>query len=112
MRQITTLNDSFKQQFRFTIDGYDSAEVYLEFKPQQYAWFMNLTWGEAFLLYQTRVVVSPNLLRQFKNIIPFGILIVGPDAIDPYSNDAWLNGWQFLVLDQSDFEDVEALYVR
>lgn len=112
MRQITTLNDSNKQQFRFSIDGYDSAEVYLEFKPQQYAWFMNLTWGNVFSLYQTRIVVSPNLLRQFINVLPFGITIVGPSAIDPYAVDAWLNGWKFYVLDSTDLADVEAIYVR
>lgn len=112
MRQITTLNDSNKQQFRFSIDGYDAAEVYLEFKPQQQGWFMNLSWGDVFTLNQTRVVVSPNLLRQFVNVLPFGITIVGPDAIDPFAVDSWLNGWEFYVLDQDDLEQVEALYVR
>lgn len=112
MRQITTLNDTSKQQFRFSIDGYDAAEIYLEFKPQQEGWFMNLIWGDVFTLNQTRVVVSPNLLRQFVNVLPFGITIVGPEAIDPFSIDAWLNGWEFYVLDQDDLDQVEDLYVR
>jgi hypothetical protein len=111
MRQIVTLNDAYKQTFRFSIEGYDAVEIALEFKPLQYAWFMNLTWGE-FSLYGERVAVSPNLLRQFSHLLPFGILITGVDAIDPFANDSWLNGWGFYMLDETDMADIEALYVR
>lgn len=111
MRQITTLNDAYNQTFRISIEGYDAAEVTLEFKPLQQSWFMSLNWG-TFSINQERIAASPNLLRQFKNIIPFGILISGPDAIDPFAVDAWLTGWNFYILDATDLEDVEALYVR
>lgn len=111
MRQITTLNDAYKQTFKFSIDGYDFVEIALEFKSLQYAWFITLNWGE-FSLNNERVAVSPNLLRQFSKMLPFGILITGVDAVDPFSNDAWLNGWNFYMLDETDMADVEDIYVR
>lgn len=112
MNQITTLNDGYKQQFRYVISGYDAVEITLEFRPQQYSWFMNVVFGN-FQVYNERVAISPNLLRQFKNKIPFGILVTGPDAIDPFANDSWLNGWNFYMLDQADILDIEStLYVR
>jgi hypothetical protein len=111
MRQITNLSDAYKQVFRFPIDGYSAVEILLEFKPQQYAWFMSLTWG-TFSLNQERVAIAPNLLRQFKNIIPFGVQVSNVDAIDPFSNDAWLTGWEIYILDDTELDDIEALYVK
>lgn len=111
MIQITTLDDSYKQILSFLIDGYDAIAITLEFKPLQYSWFISLTWG-VFSLNNEIVVVSPNMLRQFKDIIPFGIAISGPDAIDPFAKDSWLNGWNFYILDETDMDYVEALYVR
>jgi hypothetical protein len=111
MRKINNLNDAYKQVFSISIEGYSAVEISLEFKPQQYAWFMSLTWG-SFSLNQERVAISPNLLRQFKNIIPFGILVSSINLVDPFSVDAWLTGWEINILDQSELELVEAVYVK
>jgi hypothetical protein len=112
MRQITTLNNFYKQVFRVSIDGYSAVEISLEFKPQQYAWFMSLTWGD-FSLNNERVAIAPNLLRQFKNILPFGIMISNNVTIvDPFSVDAWLSGLEMYLLSESELDDVEAVYVK
>lgn len=111
MRKIETLDDSNKQIFTVSIDGYSGVKISMEFKPQQYAWFMSVTWGE-FNLNNERVAISPNLLRQFQNILPFGILISHIDAIDPFSNDAWLTGWEIYILDENELAQVEAIYVK
>lgn len=111
MRQIEKLDDTAKQVFRVSIDGYDEVEISLEFKPLQYAWFMSLTWG-TFSLNNERVAISPNLLRQFQNILPFGIQISNVDAIDPFSKDAWLSGWEMYILSEDELVEVEALYVK
>jgi hypothetical protein len=34
------------------------------------------------------------------------------DAIDPFSNDAWLTGWEIYILDDTELDDIEALYVK
>jgi len=112
MRQITTLNNSSHQQFDFALEGYDSVRVYLEFKPQQYGWFMTLTWG-SFVLSNERLSVSDNLLRQFRDMIPFGIMITGIDAIDPSSIDSWIDNNFFYFLTADEVLEVEATaYVR
>lgn len=112
MRKITTLNNFYKQIFRVSIDGYSAVEISLEFKPQQFAWFVSLTWG-TFSLNNERVAISPNLLRQFKNIIPFGIMISNTTAvIDPFSKDSWLEGWEMYILSEDELVEVEAIYVK
>lgn len=111
MRQITSLTADPKQQFNINIPGYDVATVYLEFKPLQNAWFMDLTWG-AFVCKNERVSNSPNLLRQWSNVLPFGIMVEGVDDLDPVLPDAWTNYNKFWVIDDTEFPDVEALYAR
>ena len=107
MRKITILNDSPKQTFKYNIDGYDAVEIYLEFKPQQYSWFFNLTWG-TFKLFGERVAVSPNLLRQFKDLLPFGIMIEGENALDPFEIDSWINKNNFYFLTSDEVLTVES----
>lgn len=111
MYLISVLNDRPKQTFKAVIDGYDTATITLEFKPEQLGWFMSIVWG-TFELYNERVATSPNLLRQFSNIIPFGILIDGVNAIDPLKIDSWVTDNNFYILDKSDLDEVEALYVK
>lgn len=112
MIQITTLNDSPKQQFQFALEGYDSVLIYLEFKPQQYGWFMTMTWGD-FVLSNERVSVSANLLRQFRDVLPFGILISGVDALDPTAIDSWIDKNYFYFLNADEVIEVETTeYVR
>lgn len=111
MRQILVLNDLPKQSFRIAIENYDFAEITIEFSSTQYAWYFSLTWGETFQSKNDRIACSPNLLRQYSDLIPFGILIKGPDSIDPFSVKAWINGWEMYFLDSTDLIDVEALYV-
>lgn len=48
----------------------------ISFVPLQYGWFItNLTYG-SFIINGLRITVSPNMLRQFKNQIPFGLACV------------------------------------
>lgn len=106
------LSEAPKQQFNAPITGgYDTAEIYLEFKPLQNAWFMDLTWGD-FVLKNERVSNSPNLLRQFRDLIPFGIFVAGRDDIDPLLITSWTGDNEFWILDSTDLEYVETLYER
>jgi hypothetical protein len=101
MRQITAISNEYKQTFKFPISGYDSVQFTLEFKPNQYSWFMSIVWG-TFILNNDHIAVSNNLLAQFKNIIPFGVSVYGPDYVDPFSVDAWISGWTFNILDSTE----------
>jgi hypothetical protein len=112
MIEITALTNSPKQKFNLVIDGYDVAKIYLEFKPQQEGWFLSLNWGDSFSIKNERVSTSPNLLRQFKNILPFGLLISGTDEIDPITIDSWVKTNQMILIEQGELDDIEALYVK
>jgi hypothetical protein len=62
------------------------------FKPQQYGWFIQeLVYG-SFSLYGVRICVSPNMLHQFKNQIPFGIACLSTDSREPTEQQDFSSG--------------------
>lgn len=70
VQQITT--DALQQQVLVLPDG-SSLSLTLNYLPQQLGWFIqNLTYND-FQLNGVRICNSPNLLYQWKNLIPFGL---------------------------------------
>lgn len=111
MKKISGLTNDPKQQLAIVVDGYDALTLTLEYKSQQYAWYMSVVWGD-FSIYGERVAVSYNLLRQFKDILPFGLAVSGIEAMDPLFKDSWLSANSLYLLDATDLATVEDLYVR
>lgn len=109
MIQISTLNNAPKQNFQYNLEGYDTIDFTLEFKPQQESWFISITYG-TWSLMNERVATSLNMLRQFKNILPFGLLIYTTLKVDPCTIDAWEKGWEFYILTRDEVAQIEADY--
>jgi hypothetical protein len=73
MLRILQLTDDVKQKHNLILDDGTVIELTIEFKPLQYGWFItSLIYGTVEIK-NFRIVVSPNFLYQFKNILPFGI---------------------------------------
>lgn len=72
IQQITS--DPLQKQTLILADG-TSLQLTMYFRPLQYGWFINeLEYVNTnFTLQGLRITVSPNMLRQFKNQIPFGL---------------------------------------
>lgn len=86
MRTITEINNDSKQQLTFVTEDDYSFDFYIEFKPTQNGWFFDIEYGD-FISYGNRLCNSPNILRQFKNILPFGIACTVNDGGEPYFID-------------------------
>lgn len=73
MLLIQPLTQAPKQQLTIVLPNGNTATMTIYFVPIQQGWFItNLTYGD-FVLNGIRIVVSPNILNQFRNLIPFGI---------------------------------------
>jgi hypothetical protein len=108
MIQITEITDESKQKHLLEIEGFEKATLYLEFKPNKNAWFFSLEW-QTFSTYNIQLVKNYNLLRQFKNIIPFGIAIYTKSGQDPMTDDAFSSGdAEFFLLTASEVLELEA----
>lgn len=72
MYQVTTItSDPLQQQVLVLPDG-SLLTFTMRYAPQVYGWFMSFTYGD-FVINNVRITVSPNILHQFRNQLPFGI---------------------------------------
>lgn len=106
MIYINAINDDAKQTMQLVIDGYATATLNVEFKPNQYAWFYTLSWND-FETSQELLSNSPNLLRQYKKILPFGLLLDTTGGQDPLSQDAFITTSSLYLLSAQEVLDIE-----
>lgn len=91
------------------------ATLTLYFRPQQNGWFYDLEWpgsGDVitpFKCQNRRLVVAGNLLRQFKELIPFGLAVFTVDNTDPVTQACMSDGSTSVVLlNAADVERIES----
>ncbi len=89
IQQITS--DTLQKQTLILDDG-TSFNLTIEFKPMQFGWFIReLSYGD-FLLQGMRICVSPDILYQFKNQLPFGLACFSKDSREPTLQDDFSSG--------------------
>lgn len=83
------------QKQRLILPNGDPIFLTIQFKPQQYGWFITeLTYDQTnFALRGARIVVSPNLLFQYKNKIPFGIACFTKNNQEPTQQEDFSSGF-------------------
>lgn len=115
MNIINGITDQPTQVLEFTLADGSQVTLTLYFRPQQNGWFYDITWPGSttiitpFTTQNRRLVAAPNLLRQFQNLIPFGLACFTVDNSDPATQECLVDGSVTIVLlNQDDVADVEA----
>ncbi len=81
--QIQTVTSDALQVQNFTLVDGSTVQITFYFRPRQNGWFIqNMTYG-AFQVNEIRITNSPNMLRQFKNQIPFGLACITTQLREP-----------------------------
>lgn len=110
MRLIQGITDQSKQQISIPLQDGSIAVWSLGYKALQKGWFYDLSWNGSDVCTGQRLVLSPNILRQYINKIPFGISVVGPSEVEPTAVNDLTNGLvQFYLLEGTDLDVVEQL---
>lgn len=91
MLLINRITEDAIQRIFLTGLGGERIQMILRFMPSQEAWYADFQRG-TFDAKGIRVVNSINLLRQFKNIIGFGIACDTINGLDPIRPDDFLSG--------------------
>ena len=91
MVQITNLTDAADQTTSVILADGSALEINLNFRPTTKRWTMDFSYG-TFIKKAMGLSVHPNLLRRYRNIIPFGIAIVSTDQCDPFKIDDFASG--------------------
>lgn len=90
VQAIQCLTDDVRQKFNITIED-NTLYVNLYFFQTQKSWFFDIQYGD-FICKGMRVVLTLNALRQFHNILPFGIGFVADGYAEPYAQDDFSSG--------------------
>lgn len=100
VQQITS--DPFQKQTLILPDG-TSLGLTLYFRPMQFGWFINQLTYMNFTLNGVRITVSPNILNQFRNQIPFGLACYSTQNREPTQQKDFSSGAALLyVLSQEE----------
>lgn len=100
IQQITS--DPLQKQTLILPDG-SQLQLTIYFVPMQFGWFItNLTYGD-FQINGLRITNSPNMLNQFRNIIPFGLACYSVQNREPTQQEDFSSGTsQLFILSQAE----------
>ena len=94
MQRLTNISNNSKQKHTILLDS-DSSRIVLElcYKPTQLGWFVDITYEKLdFIVRGLRITTNINILNQWRNILPFGLICVGVDNQDPLLLEDFLVG--------------------
>jgi len=96
-----------QQKFFLTGNVGQRIIMNLRYMPTQMLWLMDIEYND-FKTCGIAVTSSPNMLRNYKNLIPFGIACVTGDGLDPYYIDDFSSGRSAMyLLNAADVLEVE-----
>ena len=91
MQLLNNLTDAADQQMTITLSDGSTAQLEFIYRPGVQRWFLNVI--HPFLtLNGFGITQGPNILRQWRNIIPFGICVQSVDLIDPIQSTDFKTG--------------------
>jgi hypothetical protein len=109
MTEITGLTLAPKQSLTLILLDGTQVPFYMEYIDGQQGWFYSITYGNWGSTYR-RMVVSGNMLRGFRNIIPFGLGCMTSDGYEPIMiNDFANNRASLFLLDSTDVLAIESI---
>lgn len=107
MQQITTLTDEPRQRHQLVLDTNETVDFRLYFSARQQAWYFDFTYNDL-TCNGSKVVLTPNALRCFRRIIPFGIAFDTDGFVEPFQIYDFSTGRvKMYVLNEEDVQTIE-----
>lgn len=107
MRQITEIGSEATQLLQVVGENNERIDFTLYYKPSQQSWYFDIVYLE-FELRGVKMVNNPNLLRNYRNLLPFGINCIVEDGTDPYFIDDFTTGRVIVnLLTEAEVEEIE-----
>lgn len=107
MYEITGLTNDAKQTMKLVAGTGSLITLTLEYCSSQRGWWYSVDYGDISLS-KRRLVASPNTIRQFRGVLPFGILCNVTDGQEPVYLDDFSSGRvKLYILDET--TDIDAM---
>lgn len=89
---IPQITNAPNQQLTVSLPDGSSFVMNLYYMPQQYGWFItNFVYGD-FTLNSLRITNNPNMLRQWKNSLAFGLACFSTSLREPTQQNDFASG--------------------
>ena len=112
MQRIDNISNDARQKHTILLDA-DSTPIVIElvYKPSQMGWFVDVSYDTLdFIVRGLRVTTNTNILNQWRNKLPFGLICQCNEAQDPLLIDDFLVKRAFLsVLSAEEVEGIITL---
>lgn len=108
MKLLNKISSDPRQQFSVIGEAGEQISLFMYFMPSQNAWMCDISWND-FKVTGLQIVVGPNILRRWQNVITFGFACYSTDAYDPQYIEDFLTGRiRLYILSSDDVAAVEA----
>lgn len=105
---ITTITQYPNQQFTLVLENNETALMRLYYNSRMESWYFDLTYNDL-TINGVKVVLHPNILRQFRNIIPFGLSILSESFVEPFEIECFSSARvEIGILNKEEVEEIEA----
>ena len=91
MLKITTITDSSYQTLLLKLESGQPLQLTLRYSYLQKGWYYSFTFG-SYTVNNRRMVSSANMIRQIKNVVPFGLACLMTDLYEPVFIEDFVNG--------------------
>lgn len=91
MQQITSLTSNPKQSMQLVLDNNENCLFELFYSVRAQSWYFGFEYKDI-QVSCLKVVLTPNALRQFKKLIPFGIAFTSSGNIEPFKQNDFSSG--------------------
>lgn len=110
MFQLTGVTSDPDQTFTTALSDGSKVTIRLVYRSRIQKFFVDVTWG-SWTANSLRVCNVPNILEQWTNVLPFGILCTVADGLEPFLANDFVSGRCGLyILEQADIQLIETLY--
>ena len=110
MYKINSLGNEPKQKMTFVLSDNTRIEFHFEYKSNQLGWFFGFKYND--IEYQNiRLTTSYNILRAYRNWLPFGLRCDTLDNLEPMDIDDFTSGYATIyILTPKDINTTESTY--
>lgn len=91
MQQIDNLSDEAMQTTKVVLPDGTELQIDLRYDPALQRWQFSVL-RESFNATGMNLCIHPNILRDWRNVVPFGLACASTDGVDPLYVDDFANG--------------------
>lgn len=73
MQIMTSFTSAPKQFYQLVLDNNETADFHIRYFPRMLSWYFDISYKDV-TVNNVKIVLHPNILRQFRNKFPFGLM--------------------------------------